>query len=62
MKNEITNKAIDTIEDLYDKHTWAKVTVYAVGSILAFYILGKASHFIADAIRGFKNLRNAIKE
>jgi hypothetical protein len=57
-KNEIDT---DALIQLMDNNKWIKYLVYAGGTIIGIWILGKASTLLSNAIVNFKSLHNAIK-
>ena len=51
----------DAIIQLIENNKWLKFIVYAGGTVIGIWVLGKASNLLSNAIINFKTLHNAIK-
>ena len=58
----INNDTKEYLEDAYDEYPIIRYMLYGRGIIVGLWILGKASLLLADSIKNFKNLHNAIKQ
>jgi hypothetical protein len=58
---KISDSDREKIIELFEDNRWVKYLVYAGGTIIGIWVLGKASKLISDAILNFKTLNNAIK-
>lgn len=60
MEKEFYDYTADTLHDMFDEHNWVRIVAYTLVGVAVFYVAGKASHYMADSIRGFRNLKDAI--
>lgn len=51
----------ELIFDFISENKWIKYGLYAGGTILGIWILGKGSRLLTSAIINFKSLRDAIR-
>ena len=58
---KISESDIERLIELFEDNKWVKYLVYAGGTIIGIWVLGKASKLLSDAIMNFKTLHYAIK-
>jgi len=55
------NDMFDLIKEQWNENKLYKVPFYMAGALGAIWVLGKSATILAGAIRGFRDLANAMK-